>query len=263
MVAVEVPDLPPSRSSESPQVLLVEQGEGLGLQLREAIARAGYGLMSAASFREAKALLEKTTDVQVAVIDDHLPDDSARRLVETLMQRSPLCRSVVVSTHPQGSQRGAADFARCGAHMYLRQPKNAPELLDAVSRTARSTLEWRQALTPPGPAPTRGLPPTEAPLPVQFELQRAITRLRYVANLSPAETMTAWRVLWGDSNKRIAQLLGCTERTVKFHVAEVLSRTGARSRSGLLRVLLEDAGIRDPWDSRSPADPAGPIDGDE
>lgn len=249
---VQLPDSSPEQQrAEVLRVLVVdEEGEGsAGKVLHTALERAGYEVLAASSPALAWGILDQVEDIHAAVLSDGMADGSSRALVQALMERRPTCRSVLVAHST--AQLAPSDLARSGAHIYLRRPKSVPELLDAVGRTVRSTLDWRNALNPTaGSVRGRGRGSGDAPPSVQFELQRAVSRLRYIANLSPAETMAAWRLLWGDSNKRIAELLGCTERTVKFHVAEVLARTGARSRAGLLRVLLEDSGIRDPWEHR-------------
>ncbi len=43
----------------------------------------------------------------------------------------------------------------------------------------------------------------------------------------------------GDRNKEIALRLGLRERTIKFHVANVLAKLGAQSRTGALRRAIE------------------------
>lgn len=243
-------------------MLLVEnEAEGAGQALQAGLERAGYEVAVASSPEVALSMLDHGLDYHAALIHDDLESGRARSLVQSLMDRRPPCRAIMMAQ--ASAQLSPGDLARSGAHMYLRRPKTVPELLDAVTRTVRSTMDWRNALNPNQVAARgRGRSSGDAPQPVHFELQRAVTRLRYIANLSPAETMAAWRLLWGDSNKRISELLGCTERTVKFHVAEVLARTGARSRAGLLRVLLEDSGIRDPWEHRGTIEPRD-IDVDE
>lgn len=259
---VLLPDAPAEQPAEILRVLLVDnEAEGAGQTLQAALERAGYEVVVASSADVALTMLDHGTDYHAAVVQDDFDRGRARQLVQTLMDRRPPCRTIMMA--PVSAQLSPSDLARSGAHMYLRRPKTVPEILDAVTRTVRSSMDWRNALNP-NPIATRGRGRSsgDAPQPVHFELQRAVTRLRYIANLSPAETMAAWRLLWGDSNKRISELLGCTERTVKFHVAEVLARTGARSRAGLLRVLLEDSGIRDPWEHRGTIEPRD-IDGDE
>lgn len=244
---VQVPDA----GTPDPQrlfVLLVEPDGRMRQTTTEHLERGGYEVLAASTIAEARTRLDRTPDLHAAIVEAELPDGAGSDLIRLLLDRRPLCRSLV-SANGTSPELGAIS-ARAGAHVYLRKPHALPELLDAVSRTVHSTLEWRHALNPAHANQGRAWVLDDAPLPVSFDVQRAMARLRFVANLSPAETMTAWRLLWGDSNKRMSELMGCTERTVKFHVAEVLARTGARSRAGLLRVLLEDAGLRDPWDGR-------------
>jgi len=246
-IDVSVPNVGP-RERPTLCVLVVRSAEEERETSRQVLARAGYEVLAAPDVASARLLLQRGVSPHAALVDATLPDGAAVDLVGALLERQPLCRAVVMThaTDPTGANAAAL----AGAHVYLRSPSSVPELLDAVSRTVQSSLEWRDALNPAPVDPNRGLVMDHSPMPVPFDVQRAVARLRFIASLSPAETMVAWRLLWGDSNRRIAELMACTERTVKFHVAEVLSRTGARSRAGLLRVVLEDAGVRDPWEGR-------------
>lgn len=53
----------------------------------------------------------------------------------------------------------------------------------------------------------------------------------------------------GDRNKEIALRLGLRERTIKFHVANVLAKLGAQSRTEALRRALELALVEPPGDT--------------
>jgi DNA-binding NarL/FixJ family response regulator len=55
--------------------------------------------------------------------------------------------------------------------------------------------------------------------------------------LTARESQILESVLWGRSNKEIASNLAISERTVKFHVSNILSKTGAERRRELVRVL--------------------------
>lgn len=227
-------------------VLLVEQDDEHRDAVRAVLVRAGYEVLAARTLTEARRLIRSTADVHAAIIEFALPDGIAPELIAALIEHRPLCRSIVLTDDVDRDVISRS--ARAGAHAHLRRPSSIADMLDAVSRTVRSTLEWRRA-TATGTG-AEGLSVDEPPPPVALDMQAAVARIRYIAQLSPAETVTMWRLLWGDSNKRMAELMGCTERTIKFYVAGVLARTGAPSRSALLRVLLEDANIHDPWDQR-------------
>jgi DNA-binding NarL/FixJ family response regulator len=47
------------------------------------------------------------------------------------------------------------------------------------------------------------------------------------------------RLARGESNKQIANALGCAEVTVERHVSELFRRSGTRSRTELLRALFD------------------------
>ena len=53
--------------------------------------------------------------------------------------------------------------------------------------------------------------------------------------LSAREAQVLDSVTWGRSNKEIARTLVITERTVKFHVSNILSRLGLERRAELVR----------------------------
>ena len=223
--------------------------------LREAYTRtleaAGYDVTSLAGADAVRGQLHEQ-DFDAAVLDYTPPEGSSEELVELLLAASSLCKSLVV-TRARGE--GAAKMLGLGAHAYLCKPIEDSCLLAQVASTVRATHAWRQAL---GQESDWGQETKQAEEsePISFDLRHALARLRFVAQLSPIQTVTAWRILWGDPDRRIAELLGCSQRTVKYHVSQVLARTGARSRQDLLRVLMEDAGIVDPWSS-TPGDEDG------
>jgi DNA-binding CsgD family transcriptional regulator len=70
------------------------------------------------------------------------------------------------------------------------------------------------------------------------KLQRCrIDRLSHEARLSKREMSVLDLLLLGRSSGEIADALGITERTVRFHVANVLDKLQADSRADLLRLL--------------------------
>lgn len=71
------------------------------------------------------------------------------------------------------------------------------------------------------------------------KLQRCrIDRLANEARLSKREMSVLDLLLLGRSSGEIADSLGITERTVRFHVANVLGKLQAESRADLLRLLV-------------------------
>jgi len=235
------------------RILLVEDYEPLRRTYERTFLESGYEVAAADSIATARAAYaDPAIDFHAAVLDYRLPDGNAAVIVKELLDRNPLCRSAVVTGAVDDET--AMESARCGAHAYVRKPETFPNLLAALAGTVTSTLDWRRAL---GQAANTGEPAPAAnavPHAVGLDMRAAMARMAHIANLSHIETLVAWRLLWGDSNKRIAQLLGCSERTAKYHVAAVLAGTKAPTRGALLGVLLRDAGVEDPWENRAEPD---------
>jgi len=247
-----VPDLPASLgriTRAKPKILVVEDMDVVLETYLRTLRSAAYDVVGAASKVEALQALAEHRDFDAALLDFSLPDGTALDLVPVLLDAKPLCKSLVVTG--QDDEDVPAQLMSAGAHGYIQKPVEDATLLAGIGATVRATQSWRVAL---GQKSGSDLPSAadEELLrfesePISFDIRHALARVQYIAGLSPVQTITAWRLLWGDPDQRIAELLGCTKRTVKYHVSQVLARTGARSRSDLLRVLLEDAGVEDPW----------------
>ena len=223
---------------------------GRDLQRCEAyLRRIGHAVESVGTLAHARRRLATTkTSFEAALVGINLPDGNGLDLVSPLLDRQPLCRSIVVSESAEPELPARA--LRAGAQSFLPWPCGPGELRQAVEETVAASRRWRERL---GQGEHSGGLPAESVdgggmSPVALRLPEIVARLRFLADLTPMQTIVVWRILWGDGNERIAALLGVTRRTVKYHVNQVLQRTGARSRGDILRVVLEDAGVQDPWE---------------
>lgn len=59
-------------------------------------------------------------------------------------------------------------------------------------------------------------------------------------DLTQREKQILEYVLEGMSNKEIAEQLMITHHTSKAHVSSILHKLGARTRAGIVRIVLED-----------------------
>ncbi len=253
-----IPDIPSSLGKVArakPKVLVVEDMEIVLESYLRSLRKAGYEPVGVASNAEALEALKQHPDFDAALLDFSLPDGTAFDILPVLMDRKPLTKAIVITG--QDDDEVPAQLMNAGAHGYIQKPVEDAALLGGVAATVRATQAWRVAL---GQQSESDDPQSEDDLleryrtqPIEINLQHMLERLSFVAGLSPVQAITAWRLLWGDPDQRISESIGCTKRTVKYHVSQVLARTGARSRSDLLRILLEDAGVEDPW-----AKPDGP-----
>jgi DNA-binding NarL/FixJ family response regulator len=247
-----VPDIPASLgrvARTKPKVLVVEDMEVVLEMYLRTLRGAGYDVVGCPTMTEGIQAIDQHRDFDAALLDFSLPDGTALDLIPALLDHKPLTKSLIVTG--QDDDEIPAQLMGAGAHGYVQKPVEDASLLAGIGATVRATQAWRIALGQKG---IDELPTAEdeqllsfQTQPIQFDIRHALARLQFVAGLSPVQTITAWRLLWGDPDQRIAELLGCTKRTVKYHVSQVLARTGARSRSDLMRILLEDAGVEDPW----------------
>jgi two-component system, NarL family, response regulator YdfI len=161
--------------------------------LASAITRAGIE-----SLLRASAAVELVTDSpDVVIVEDEAPADLAE-------SGPPL---IVLSDDPQWT----AEALRGGVRAILPRELTAAEMLAAVEAAAAGL-----AAIPP-----RDL---EALLP-------AVNAAQPVEPLSPREVEVLAMVAEGISNKEIAARLGISEHTVKFHVAQIMGKLRAGTRT--------------------------------
>jgi DNA-binding NarL/FixJ family response regulator len=71
-------------------------------------------------------------------------------------------------------------------------------------------------------------------------MEAVLTQLQALAGLSGGQLDVAERIIMGETDKDIAERLGCSERTAKRKVAEVVHKCGAPTRSGILAGVLRN-----------------------
>jgi DNA-binding CsgD family transcriptional regulator len=77
----------------------------------------------------------------------------------------------------------------------------------------------------------------------QTRLRWAVTRLASSARLTDRERSILDRVLQGSSNTEIGDELGISKATVKWHMHNIFTKTGAKTREALLREALQLGGV--------------------
>jgi DNA-binding CsgD family transcriptional regulator len=77
----------------------------------------------------------------------------------------------------------------------------------------------------------------------QTRLRWAVTRLSTQAKLTDREISILDRVLQGNSNGEIGEELGISKATVKWHMHNIFTKTGAKTREALLREALQLGGV--------------------
>ena len=172
----------------------------------------------ASSAQDAVTLVERLKP-DVLVLDLELPDRNGLEILEQVKALVPTLRAVVFTAYA-GSERVAAAL-RGGADAYVLKGTSSTELLEAIRSVAAG-----QPYLPKGIA--ADLLGTLRESERERLTQREIEILRLLAD--------------GLSNKEISANLHIAERTVKFHVSEILARLGVSNRAHAVAVA-QKAGL--------------------
>jgi DNA-binding NarL/FixJ family response regulator len=152
--------------------------------------------------------LATTHSPDVLILDLELGGKSGLDAIPAVKAASPRTRIVIFSAYA-GEERVATAFER-GADSYVLKGTSSDELVAVIRAVAAGG-----SLIPPE---------------IAAQLARAVRQPRR-DRLTDRERETLALLAEGLANRTIAERLGITERTVKFHVAEILARLGASNRA--------------------------------
>lgn len=182
--------------------------------LREAVCGLSGAIETAeaGSFDEVAALLERSGEVDLVLLDLAMPGVRGFSGLMYLRAQYPSVPVVVVSANDNPTViRRCMDF---GASGYI--PKTLG--VDAIRQAIRRVLEggvW----TPPDVDLESSADATTAAL------------VRRLATLTPQQVRVLMMLSEGLLNKQIAYHLGVSEATVKAHVSAILQKLGVESRT--------------------------------
>lgn len=144
----------------------------------------------------------------VLILDLELGGKSGLDAIAGVKAASPHTRIVIFSAYA-GEERVATAFER-GADSYVLKGTSSDELVAVVRAVAAGG--------------------TLIPAEIAAQLARAVRQPRR-DRLTDREREILALLAEGLSNRAAGERLGITERTVKFHVAEILARLGASNRA--------------------------------
>jgi FixJ family two-component response regulator len=164
-----------------------------------------------------------------AIVDIRMSGMSGLQLQARLRGLNPDLPVIVITAH--GDVAAARQAFMAQAVDFMEKPFDGQQLLNAVER-ALQCARASAALPRPGPgmtgaaAASGGAPAAAAGL----------------ASLSPRERDVKALLVQGLHNRRIAEELGISHRTVEVHKARVLEKLGVRSVVELVRLVDRDDG---------------------
>jgi FixJ family two-component response regulator len=206
-------DAPSQPLCGTPVVHLVDDDEALRTALTRLLRAAGHEVRvypSAAEF-----LMARDGPLRgCLLLDVRMPGGpTGLELHQALVRQGETLPVIFLTGH--GDIPMSVSAVKNGAFDFLTKPVRREELLKVVTAAlAAEHAGWQAA-----------------------EQYRDL--LRREASLTPAEKRVFRHVVAGDPNKMIAAELGCAERTVKAHRAQVMKKMGAASLPELVAMAAK------------------------
>jgi two-component system response regulator FixJ len=199
-----------SKTMTDPVIHIIDDDEAMRDSLDYLLDAAAMTARTYASADESLVHID-TLDAGCIVTDVRMPGMSGLELVRVLAERGAAHPVIVITAH--GDVSMAVEAMRAGAVDFLEKPFEHEALLGSI----------RRALS-------------QEPRSDQSQAEKA--RLRAILEtLSPREQDVLNGVVDGKMNKVIAFELGISPRTVEVYRANMMSKTGARSLSELVRMV--------------------------
>lgn len=195
-------------AKEAAVVHLVDDDDSLRKALSRVLSAAGHEVRTYAS--AADFLLERDSPPRgCLVLDVRMPGGPSGLELQRALARQGTAMPVIFLTG-HGDIPMSVQAIKDGAHDFLTKPVERAALLASVA-SAMASAEAEEG---------RHLRKREV--------------MRRIARLTPSERKVFIQVVKGQANKQIAADLGCSERTVKAHRAQVMAKMEATSLADLV-----------------------------
>jgi DNA-binding NarL/FixJ family response regulator len=167
--------------------------------------------------RQAMRCLEENSDVELVLLDLHLPDRSGFEVLSELRERHPAISVVVLSaSEDRGSIAKALDLGALG---FIPKSAQREVMLGAFKLIlAGGIYVPPEILDRPRPAPTAPANPERVPTATDL-------------GLTERQMDVLALMMHGKSNKAICRVLDLAEPTVKNHVTAILKALKATNRT--------------------------------
>jgi two-component system, NarL family, response regulator YdfI len=156
----------------------------------------------------------------VVLIELDRTDDSAWNELLGLASRSPVPAIVVLADHMQGTP--AVEALRAGVRALLAREAVAEEIEAAIHAAASGLVVLEDVIAESLAGRVAVVPRGESETPAEALTAREIEALTMIAE--------------GLGNKSIAQRMGISEHTVKFHLSSIFAKLGVASRTEAVKV---------------------------
>jgi len=191
-------------------VHLVDDDASFRAALERRLKRAGYAVATYPSARELLDRLPDDTAPGCILLDVRIPGLSGPELQVRLGELGSTLPIVFLTGY--GDVPTTVQTIKAGAEDFLVKPVSSEQLLRAV----KQAIAHHEAAR---------------------EVKRKLDALHAaLATLTPRERQVFERVVRGNTNKKVAQQLGATERTIKAHRHRVMEKMKVQSLAELVSI---------------------------
>lgn len=194
-------------------VVIVDDDEGVCEGLTALLQAAGHSTRTYTTLGAFRAGLVSDAEPAVVLLDVRLPDGSGIDFLPELLTLAPRGAVIVMTGHGDISLAVAA--MKAGARDFLEKPFDPQELLASVERIFETSPDIETA-----------------------RRKAELDARERLAQLTPRERDVLECLVRGASSKEIARQLSLSPRTVETHRAHLMTKSGAKSLSTLLRLAI-------------------------
>jgi two-component system response regulator DegU len=186
-------------------------------------------------------IAERSPDVVLLDID--YPYLRGLELGKRMVRNFPGTRVVILSTNPESDDDELFEVIKIGAVAYLRSREcSSTELIEAITRASDGEYPINDSVS--------GRPKVAWRVLRQFQDMASMGKSieDITTPLTTKEVQILTHIAEGNSNKRIANILGISEQTIKNQVSAILRKLNANDRAHAVFLA-----IRKGWISTQPA----------
>jgi DNA-binding NarL/FixJ family response regulator len=184
----------------------------------------------------------------IVLLDIGYPFLNGLELGKKIARGFPGTGVVMLSANPDEDDNELFEVIKIGAVAYIRSKQCSPaELADTIRRASNGEYPINESVSSKPKVAWRVLR--------QFQDMASMGRTieDITTPLTPKEVQILTHIAEGNSNKRIANILGISEQTIKNHVSAILRKLNANDRAhavfiairnGLISIQLDQNGNR-------------------
>jgi DNA-binding NarL/FixJ family response regulator len=204
----------------APRLLLADDNELFAEGLKERLLIEGYDVVGLARDGEEAVRLCQTLQPDCLLLDIQMPGLDGLGAAATIHRNLPQTKIVMLTV--SASDEDLFEALRVGASAYLLKSFESDELFEVIDSVLRGetslTADMAARILEEGESGTNGSARKE---------------------LSERQGEILGLVAYGMTYKEIGVRLNLTERTIKYHMGEILERLHVKTRADATRVFLE------------------------